>query len=71
MSSVTSSFRGSDKIVFDKDIGIRRNWEINIQINRNGFMGKLGKDIVIRFMEVPDSNWGLLRVRGSITKVSV
>ena len=62
MSSVSSSFRGSDKIVFGKNFGVWRNWEINIQINRNGFMGKLGKDFVIRFMEIPDSNWGLLRV---------
>jgi hypothetical protein len=64
LSGVTSSFRGSDKIVFDKDVGIWRNWEINIQINRNEFMGKLGKDIVIRFMEIPNSYWGLLRVEG-------
>jgi hypothetical protein len=62
LSSVASSFGGSDKIVFDKDIRIWRNWEINIQINRNGFMGKLGKDFVIRFMEIPDSNWRVLRV---------
>jgi len=64
LSSVASSFRGSNKIVFDKYIGIWRKWEINIQINRNGFMGKLGKDIVIRFMEIPNSYWGLLRVEG-------
>ena len=62
MSGIASSFRGSNKIVVDKGIGNWRNWEINIQINRNGFVGELRKDIFIRFMEIPDSNWGLLRV---------
>ena len=68
MSGVPSSFRGSNKIVVDKGIGNWGNWEINIQINRNGFMGELGKDIFIRFMEIPDSNWGLLRVKGIVYK---